>query len=68
MAGDARRFDVTIIRPEADEDPRDIRIGLTILARMIAGRIRERNHETGSEAANKEESPELQLLELEDET
>ncbi len=68
MAGDASRFDVTIIRPKADEDPRDIRIGLTILARMIAGRIRERDGQLGMQATGKEEMRDLQLLELGDET
>jgi hypothetical protein len=42
VAGDGRKVDVTIIRPRTDEIPREVGIGLTIVAKLIAERIREK--------------------------
>ena len=41
MKPDARRFNVTIIRPQTDEIQEEVRIGLAQLAKVIARCIRD---------------------------
>jgi len=47
---DVKPFNVTIIRPQADEVQEEVRIGFAQLAQVIAQRVREEERKTESKA------------------